>query len=390
MRRPGGTSTSPSSTASASEPLASPGFASRHARGSGLALAFGLTLGLAFGLAAPAHAQSPDEIRIAREAANDALQAYKQGDYEHALSLFVQAKAIYPSAQIVRMFGYTHLALEHWQTALDALEEALASKIAPLPEADRKDVEEQIGKALTHFGEVQVTSHAPGAALRMNGGAPTPLPLAKPLRLLEGTYTFTVEAKGRPEVTEELKVEGGKTHELALEPPAPGEPPPPPRPKAKPAAPPPKPSFFQTIERPASAAMMGTGLALGAAALVTGISAASLRAKVVTDVDTHLRVFGEGCARGDRRLCEFDIAVTNYDADRADALRNVTIGLGVGAAVLAGGGAALWMLGGRGEKAPGQRARDERLRAERSAGGSEFVVRCGPYGFVGVSCGGAF
>lgn len=353
-------------------------------------VALGLMLASLLGPVAKARAQSPDEIRIARDAASKALTAYNDADYEHALGLFVQAKAIYPSAQIVRMFGYTHLALEHWQTALDALEEALASKITPLSESDRRDVHEQIEKALTHFGTVEVVAHAPGATLRMNGGAATPLPLPKPLRLLEGTYSFTVEAKGQPTVTEELKVEGGKTHTLTLDPPAPGEPPRPHRRVTMPSAPPPKPSAWRAVQRPLGYGLAGAGLAAGAAALVTGFSALSLRGKVVSDVETHQRYFGDKCARGDVRLCEFDIAVINYDADRADVLRNVTIGLGVGAGVLLGGGAALLWLGGRGEKRASEKVSGDEVHRGSPGGERGLAFRCGPYGFIGVSCAGTF
>jgi hypothetical protein len=368
----------------------------------------GLLLAALLGPAAPARAQSADEIRIARETADHALEAYHEADYERALGLFAQAKAIYPSAQIVRIFGYTHLALGHWQPALDALEEALASKISPLSEEDRRDVREQLDKVLTHFGEVLLTAQAKEATLRMNGGAPMPMPLPKPLRLLEGMYTFTVEANGSPTVSEEFKVEGGKTRILALDPPAPGEPPRPQRRGTVAAAPPPpKPSMWAAIQRPLGYGLSGTGLGLGAVALATGLSALSLRGKVVADVDAHQRSFGDGCARGDVRLCTFDIAVINYDADRADALRNLTIGLGTGAAVLAGGGAALLLWsgngsgsgngngsgngsgserrGGRGEKARAEEARDGEAR-----GTGAFGLRCGPYGLIGVSCVGAF
>src|ERR1700678_1961820 len=89
------------------------------------ALCFALAAACALALAAPAHAQSPEEIKLARQTAGDALGAYNAGEYDKALGLFQQAKALYPSAQILRMIGYSELALEHWLKAVEALEAAL-------------------------------------------------------------------------------------------------------------------------------------------------------------------------------------------------------------------------------------------------------------------------
>src|SRR4051812_19620806 len=92
----------------------------------GVGLAALLSIG---SISGPAFAQSPDEIKIARQTAGDALAAYKTGDFQKALGLFEQAKALYPSAQILRMLGYSHLAMEHWEKTVDALEAALKAPI---------------------------------------------------------------------------------------------------------------------------------------------------------------------------------------------------------------------------------------------------------------------
>src|SRR6185503_7409747 len=158
----------------------------------GLGLAALLSIG---SISSPAFAQSPEEIKLARQTAGDALVAYKAGDFKKALGLFEQARAVYPSAQILRMLGYTHLAMEHWEPSVEALEAALKATIGPLGEGDRKDVHEQLGKALAHFGRVQVSSRVPGAMLSVDDGQAQPLPLDKPIRMFEGRkHKFTVSA----------------------------------------------------------------------------------------------------------------------------------------------------------------------------------------------------
>src|SRR5688572_33413813 len=97
----------------------------------------GAIIAAALALTGSALAQSQDEIKAARQIAGDALVAYRAGEYEKALKLFEQARAAYPSAQILRMVGYTELALEHWEKSLEALEASLKSTVGSLPESDR-------------------------------------------------------------------------------------------------------------------------------------------------------------------------------------------------------------------------------------------------------------
>jgi len=116
-------------------------------------IALALALGAAAQVSAPlrAHAQppseqpiSPQQIQLARQAAAEGLAAYRASEFEKALNLFEQAKVLYPSAQIIRMLGYSLLALERWEPAAEAMEASLESKIGPLSEEDRADVKEQL------------------------------------------------------------------------------------------------------------------------------------------------------------------------------------------------------------------------------------------------------
>ena len=298
-----------------------------------------------FAVAAPAAAQSPEEIKIARETAREGLEAYRAAEYERALNLFEQARAVYPSAQIIRMLGYTQIGLGRWMQAVATLEAALASTVAPLGDADRKDVEEQLAKAMSHFGTVTVKSSVPGAELSVDGDAKQPLPLAKPLRLLEGKHRFVVTAPEREPRSEEVTVVGGKTVELALDPPEPKpDAPPPPKPKPKvPPPPPPREPLFDA-QLGVGLAATGAGVALGAAALGTMLAGVDLRGRVEDDVSIHEEGYGVACEKADYSQCVYDRAIINRDASRADAFRDWSIGLGIGALVAAGAGVTLLVL----------------------------------------------
>ncbi|HSO00504.1 MAG TPA: hypothetical protein VLS89_19565 [Candidatus Nanopelagicales bacterium] len=341
--------------------------------------------------AAPAQPASPpepsaEEIEIARQTARDGLSAYKAADYAKAANLFEKARSLYPSAQILRMAGYSHLALQRWEQAVEALEAALASQITPLSPEDRKDVEDQLEKAFVHFGRVMVTTSAKGAELLVDDDPPRALPLAAPIRLLEGGHHFVVRAPGHKDAVDDVVIEGGKEVEIKLEPVSTEvAPPPPPPPSPEPVAPPP--SGFQGVrlipaQREIGLGAAGTGLALGITAVVTALAGADLRSNVEQDVAIHQDNFGQSCERGDYRLCVFDRAVINQDADQADALRDTSLVLGISGGALFAVGATLFLIAPDGPLAskPTEPAR---------AGKARPRLGCGPL-LGGLSCSGSF
>lgn len=328
-------------------------------------------------LGSPAFAQSPEEIKVARQTAGEGLQAYNASEYDKALGLFTQARAVYPSAQIIRMIGYSELALERWDKALEALEASLEAKISPLGKDDRKDVQENINKALSHLGLVTITSKVPGAKISVDGGAPRALPLDKPLRLIEGTHKLVVSAPDHLDAVSELKVTGGKPAEIALEPAVK----PRPKPVALPPPPPPTPARKEWVphQRVVGLGAMGAGVAFGAGALITMSQWLHWKGLAADSVDKHLATYGKGCAKGDARLCQYDITLTNREADTADKLRNVSLGLGVTAGVLAATGVVFFVAAPKGKPA------SDAGPAEPSAS-----LACGPSGGLGVTCSGVF
>jgi tetratricopeptide (TPR) repeat protein len=334
---------------------------------------------------ARAQTASPQEIALAKQTATEGLAAYRDGDFAKALSLFQQAKAVYPSAQVLRLEGYSLLALERWEAAAASMEAALESQVGPLSADDRKHVGEQLALATAHLATLNVASTVPGAKLSIDGREPVALPLNKPVRLVEGKHKIVVSAPEHEDLTEELTLEGGKAVERTLDP-TPvkkDEPPPPPPPKPEP---PPKKSGWFPMQRPIGFAVAGVGLAAGGAALATGLAAAQIRGYVASDLEIHRSNYGANCDKGDYRLCVFDRAVINHAADRANTLRDATLGLAIGAGVLAAGGVVLIIFAGD-DKADAAPADKTGLARPKAAGGR---VACGLFASPGLACSGTF
>jgi tetratricopeptide (TPR) repeat protein len=339
-------------------------------------------------LEAPAFAQSPEEIKVARQTAGEAFTAYKAGEFEKALGLFDQAKALYPSAQILRMGGYSQLALEQWEKAAASLEAALVSTLSPLAEADKKDTQDQLDKARGHLGTIAVTSRVPDATLKVDDGPALPLPLAKPIRLLEGKHRFTVSAPEHLDATSELKIEGGKLLDLPLDPHEKAKPLPPPPPPLPPP-PPPQRKAWIPHQKTVGFALAGAGVASGAAALIFTIESLRWQSINKDSQAKHTDNYGAGCAHGDTQLCLYDIAVTDAEADRANALRSAGIGLGITAGVLAAAGVVLVVATPRAPAKPAKTEPGIDAPPPPSAKATPTLA-CGLAGLGGVSCAGTF
>jgi hypothetical protein len=249
---------------------------------------------------------------------------------------------IYPSAQIVRLAGYSELALEHWEKSVELLEESLAAKVAPLDEAVRKDVQEQLAKALAHFGSDHPELARPGdGVLGRRRAAGSAMP-DKPIRLLEGKHKITVRAKDHIDVSERGQGRGWQVD----------------RPRARsqgqaqgsaasaaPAAQGGAASAQGPLPQPEGSSaygLVGGGVALGVGALTTALVGMQLREP---DRRGHQRSTTASTAIAARGVTTASApstsSVINHQLDQADALGNASIGLLVGAVVLGGGGAAL-------------------------------------------------
>ena len=261
------------------------------------------------------YAQSPAEVNLAKQTAGDGLTAYNAGEFDKALGLFNQAKKIYPSGQILRMIGYSELALEHWGKALDALEVALNAKITPLSKDDRKDVQDQNRQGDgPHRDDQRVVQGARRPARRRRRRA-----ARAPARQAAAPRRGPAQAGGdgarsprrhersqgrgwqdaRPRARSAAEARGASASTASA------------------SAPPPPPERGELVphQRAVGIGVLGGGAAFGAAALVTIIEAAHYRSIANSDVEQHLAIYGSGCAMGNFRLCSYDISVTNSEGE---------------------------------------------------------------------------
>ena len=137
----------------------------------------------------------------------------------------------------------------------------------------------------------------------------------------------------------------------------------------------------------------GVGLAVGAAAVVTGVGSLHLTDQVNKDIELHKKNYGENCDKNPAlyRNCAFDREVINYDSDRANTLANVSLGTAIAGGVLLAGGVTLVLfspegpLGSRAKPAP-----KDATTAPRRSTSPTVSAACAPLLTGGVSCVGTF
>jgi hypothetical protein len=345
----------------------------------------------------PATAESaitPEQEEQGKKLAQEGFAAYKKGDYTTAFDKFDEARKIYPTGQVLRMTGYTLVAMERWLVASEVLDAALSAQLKPLEAGVRSEVQDYLTKAWAHLGTVAVTSPVAGAKVSVDDGAPRPLPAE--IRLLEGSHRLVVSAEGHQDAEETIDLPAGKKLDLELRPTKiEGAP--------KPPVEPPKPIPEQETpgqawfphQRLIGAVVGGTGLALGVAGIATLASGASLRGAVQENIDAHNASFGEQCATGDYALCSYDIQIINRDSERAQSLTQWGLGLSISGGVLLATGAVFFFFapwGDEGEEAGTAAPKPGPSPEPPSSEGSAASARigCGPFGLVGVGCVGSF
>ena len=293
----------------------------------------------------PAAAQ-PIDASQGRQLAVEAMASYKAGDYQTALEQFEQARAIYPTGQVLRMTGYTLMAMERWMEAAELLEQALNTNLKPLSPGDAEHVEKNLKEVLKHIAQAQITSSVAGAEVSIDGGEPHELP-AK-LRLEPGLHSFVIRAAEHDQVQTEKRIEAGQLIIIEMNPTPQAkseEPKPPPKPKPLPKPEQDDDDVFGWFpyQGPIGLGSAGLGVAFAAAALGTGLYGTSLRAAVQENIDVHNHNYDANCSRN-TELCQLDIAMINRDGERAQQLQTAGVALGLTAGALFVAGAVLFVF----------------------------------------------
>jgi hypothetical protein len=330
------------------------------------------------GFTAAAQPAGVDEEQ-GRDLAVQAMTHYKNGEFKEALQLFDQAREVYPTGQVLRMSGYTHMALEHWLEAADRIEESLKTTFKPLSDEDREHAETQLAKALEHVGAIQVTSSVEGTEVAVDGGDPVPLPHT--FRLEAGEHSFIATAPDHDGVQRDETVQAGQTISLELSPtPMEGDAPrPPPKKKPKPEAEESGGQWFAG-QGPVGLVTMTLGVSLVAVGIGFGAYGGSLNSAVEENIAAHNATYGPNCS-SHRDLCLNDIELINRDGERAHEAQTTGLALGLTGGALAVGGFLLFLFSEDGIADP---------PADRA---DKAVVRCAPAAgelFAGLGCAGSF
>ncbi len=339
-----------------------------------------LFIALAFALAvAPVSAQPVDEAK-GKELASEAMDHYKNGDFDEALELFKQARAIYPTAQVLRMTGYTLIALERWVEAITVIEEALKTEYKPLLPRDAEHAQDNLAEALKHVARVEIVSSVDGARLRIDDGEPLPLPHRATLE--PGSHRFEVSAEGHEPAEEERDLDAGDKVTLELDPTPfasddPVTPSPKPRPKPKPAETASSGDGYGWFpyQGPIGLGVAGLGLAFGIAGLATGLYGDSLKSAVQENINAHNTHYDAGCNRH-RELCLNDIAMINRDGATAASTIDTGVALGITGAALFSVGAVLFLFSDDSPLAGGDGDRTS-ARCAPAVGPEHATLACG-------------
>ena len=334
-------------------------------------------------IAQPARAQpSAKDEEKGRELAKEAMGHYRENEYAEAAELFEKARKVYPAAQVIRMSGYTAMALERWIEAAALLEEALKSTYKPLLPRDMEATEDELKKVMTHVGTVEVISGVSGAVLKIDDGDDIKLPHKQ--RMLAGDYVLKVSADNHTHVEKSITVKGGESKQYKLSPTLitdqDPEPDPVPVPDPEPEEPDEPADLFGWFpgQGIVGLAAGGLGLVAGIVGIGVGSYGVSLRGAVEDNIAAHNTNYDANCSRN-RDLCLADIELINRDGARAKDFETAGLALGLAGLTLFAVGTSLYLFSDMSPLAP----------SDEEGKDTGLTGSCG-VSLGGVGCAGSF
>jgi len=291
--------------------------------------------GSSFG-ASSAWAQSADFAK-GRALAVQGFKAYKLTDYGTALTAFEEARTLYPAGQVLRMWGYTLLALERWSEAHGALEQALQAELKPLSESVRGEVRDNIAKARSHLALLTIRSSTSGASVSIDGGPKEALPIEGRL-LAEGAHQLRATAPEHEDSERSVDLQGGSSPsidmDLEAKKPEPVEEPEPVEP----------PSTAPAWLRPAALGGTALGLTALGAGVATLLSGRSMTAQVDDRNARLAQQWPTMCTSSALSGCHQAAEANHRDAQRAYQLEAAGLSLMISGAALAAAGTTTLIL----------------------------------------------
>ncbi len=192
------------------------------------------------------------------------LDLRRAGRSVEALEFFRRAHREAPSPRTLGQMGLVEASLAHWMDADVHLAASLTTPDDAWVHKNRPFLEQALGRAKTHIGEL-VVGGRPGTTVTFAGRALGALPLAGPVRVVEGDFLLTATAATFKPFSLSVTIKGGSRTAvtIVLEP------------IAVAAPNPPVTESLAVSEAPASSGRRKTGVALAAAgvgALTWGIT----------------------------------------------------------------------------------------------------------------------
>lgn len=146
------------------------------------------------------------------------MQLRREGKDEAALAAFEEATVLAPESARARVhLAAAHQALGHWREADALLAELLQQEDEPYVQRHHATLlraQEFVGR---HLGTLSLTGQPAGAVVKVNGRELGTLPLAKPTRLVVGSYLLEVTLPGYYPLQRPVTITAGGTLRESVE-----------------------------------------------------------------------------------------------------------------------------------------------------------------------------
>jgi hypothetical protein len=165
---------------------------------------------------ANAWALTPDEKAAAQEHFDRGVQAFEDRRFAEAAEEFNTAYQIAPAYALLYNIGQVNTALGNSVEAADAYEKYLAQAGTSISEKRRKEVVAELEDQRARIGQVALTAAPEGAEVRVDGKLVGKAPLCESLRLSAGKHSVMLLADGYTAQVREIEVTGRTLTELEM------------------------------------------------------------------------------------------------------------------------------------------------------------------------------